>query len=68
MTQLDYEDADAVAMREKFLRHAGKIVEKPATTQSVVIGEVRDLEEGGWGTGRRTRNANKVIDLVDDDF
>ncbi|KAL3441836.1 BRCT domain-containing protein [Aspergillus insuetus] len=68
MTQLDYEDADAVAMREKFLRHAGKIVEKPATMQSVVIGEVRDLEEGGWGTGRRTRNANKVIDLNDDDF
>jgi DNA replication regulator DPB11 len=67
MTQLDYEDADAVAMREKFLRHAGKIVEKPTATQSVVIGEVRDLEEGGWGTGRRTRNANKVIDL-DDDF
>ncbi|CEL03506.1 hypothetical protein ASPCAL04660 [Aspergillus calidoustus] len=68
MTQLDYEDADAVAMREKFLRHAGKIVEKPATRQSAVIGEVRDLEEGGWGTGRRTRNANKVIDLDDDDF
>ncbi|KAL2815172.1 BRCT domain-containing protein [Aspergillus granulosus] len=68
MTQLDYEDADAVAMREKFLRHAGKIVEKPLTTQSVVIGEVKDLEQGGWGTGRRTRNANKVIELDDDDF
>ncbi|KAL3459078.1 BRCT domain-containing protein [Aspergillus heterothallicus] len=68
MTQLDYEDADAVAMREKFLRHAGKLVEKPSTTQSVVIGEVQDLEQGGWGTGRRTRNANKVIDLDDDDF
>ncbi|KAL2838807.1 hypothetical protein BJY01DRAFT_32462 [Aspergillus pseudoustus] len=67
MTQLDYEDADAVAMREKFLRDAGKIVEKPTTTQSVIIGEVKDLEQSGWGTGRRTRNANKVIDL-DDDF
>ncbi|KAL4887306.1 BRCT domain-containing protein [Aspergillus karnatakaensis] len=66
MTQLDYEDPDAVAMREKFLRYAGKIVDKPSKSQDLVLGEVKDLEQVGWGAGRRTRNANKPI-MVDDD-
>ncbi|PTU25623.1 hypothetical protein P175DRAFT_0498721 [Aspergillus ochraceoroseus IBT 24754] len=65
MTQLDYEDPDAVAMREKFLRYAGKIIEEPSNKQKLVIGEVKELEEVGWGTGRRTRNAHKAV--VDDD-
>lgn len=57
MTQLNYEDPDAVAMRKQFLRNAGKLVEEdtkppPQTTQGLV-----DLEDGGWGTGRRTRRA-----------
>ncbi|THC88890.1 hypothetical protein EYZ11_011659 [Aspergillus tanneri] len=62
MTQLNYEDPDALAMREKFLRHAGKLTDKkPSTDQSQDIGEIKDLENAGWGTGRRTRNASKVI-------
>ncbi|KAL2826524.1 BRCT domain-containing protein [Aspergillus cavernicola] len=68
MTQLDYEDPDAVAMREKFLRYAGKIVEKPSSKQQLVIGEVKELEQVGWGTGRRTRNAHKVAKDDDDEF
>lgn len=63
MTQLDYEDSDAVAMREQFLSYAGKLVNKKGGTASegggggVVVGEIRELEDVGWGTGRRTRNA-----------
>ncbi|KAL2865129.1 BRCT domain protein [Aspergillus lucknowensis] len=68
MTQLDYEDPDAVAMREKFLRNAGKVVDRPSKRDSLVIGEVQDLEQAGWGSGRRTRGANKVINLDDDGF
>lgn len=56
MTQLNYEDPDAVAMRQKFLQTAGKLVEKdPQAGQ--VVNEVRELEDVGWGTGRRTRKA-----------
>ena len=65
MTQLHYEDPDAIAMREKFLSHAGKLADKASSlsnkTQDSAIGEVKDLENAGWGTGRRTRNANKVL-------
>ncbi|KAL4930934.1 BRCT domain protein [Aspergillus undulatus] len=68
MTQLDYEDPDAVAMREKFLRQAGKVVEKSKKGQELVVGEVQELESTGWGTGRRTRNANRVINLDEDEF
>ncbi|KAL4998688.1 BRCT domain-containing protein [Aspergillus recurvatus] len=68
MTQLDYEDPDAVAMREKFLRHAGKVVEKPAGKQDLVVEELKELESVGWGTGRRTRNANRNKAVDDDDF
>ncbi|KAL4747865.1 hypothetical protein BDW72DRAFT_181780 [Aspergillus terricola var. indicus] len=68
MTQLDYEDPDAVAMREKFLRYAGKVVEKPAGKQDIVVEELKDLEKGGWGTGRRTRNATRKSAVDDDDF
>ncbi|KAL4920553.1 BRCT domain-containing protein [Aspergillus aurantiobrunneus] len=68
MTQLDYEDPDAVAMREEFLRHAGKAVEKPARREDLVIGEVQELEANGWGTGRRTRNAKRAPVSDDDDF
>lgn len=59
MTQLNYEDPDAVAMRQQFLQHAGKLVDekKPQDSQRLVIGEVRELEDVGWGTGRRTRKA-----------
>ncbi|KAK1138358.1 protein kinase activating protein dpb11 [Aspergillus melleus] len=68
MTQLHYEDPDALAMREKFLSHAGKLADKASSSlqnktqdQNLVMGEVKDLENAGWGTGRRTRNANKVL-------
>ncbi|KAE8154951.1 BRCT domain-containing protein [Aspergillus avenaceus] len=64
MTQLNYEDPDAVAMREKFLARAGKPVEK--RKDPVEIGEVKELESVGWGSGRRTRNAGKVA--VEDGF
>lgn len=58
MTQLNYEDPDAVAMRQQFLRKAGKLVdEDPQESQTVVVGEMRELEDTGWGTGRRTRKA-----------
>lgn len=59
MTQLNYEDPDAVAMRQQFLQHAGKLVDdkKPQDSQRLVVGEVRELEDVGWGTGRRTRKA-----------
>ncbi|KAL4889606.1 hypothetical protein BDV59DRAFT_195574 [Aspergillus ambiguus] len=68
-TQLNYEDPDAVAMREKFLHHAGKLVEKkPSTDPALVLGQVRELENPGWGSGRRTRNANKAVKDIDDDF
>ncbi|RHZ66488.1 BRCT domain protein [Aspergillus thermomutatus] len=60
MTQLNYEDPDAVKMREEFLSHAGKLANKKRSAdQGVVVGEVRELEDVGWGTGRRTRNAVK---------
>lgn len=68
MTQLDYEDPDAVAMREKFLRYAGKVVEKPVGKQDIVVEELKDLEKAGWGTGRRTRNATRKTAVDDDDF
>ncbi|KAL4973987.1 BRCT domain-containing protein [Aspergillus desertorum] len=68
MTQLDYEDPDAVAMREKFLRYAGKVVEKPAGKQDLVVEGVKELESVGWGTGRRTRNATRNTVVDQDDF
>lgn len=59
MTQLDYEDPDAAAMRAEFLRDAGRLgkgkVQKADTALS--LGEVRELEDVGWGSGRRTRKA-----------
>lgn len=62
MTQLNYEDPDAVAMREQLLSYAGKLgnprAEKPAST--AVVGEIREMEDLGWGSGRRTRNAGKA--------
>lgn len=69
MTQLNYEDPDAVAMREKFLHHAGKLVEKkPTADATLVMGQVRELENPGWGSGRRTRNAHKAANDLDNDF
>jgi DNA replication regulator DPB11 len=64
MTQLDYEDPDAVAMREQFLSYAGKLVNKPAGrgADQGVVGGIRELEDVGWGTGRRTRNAGKAAE------
>ena len=65
MTQLDYEDPDAVAMREKFLHQAGKLVEKKKSTDMVAEGRlVPGLENEIWSTGRRTRNTNKVLDDI----
>ena len=59
MTQLNYEDPDAVAMREQFLSHVGKL--KPGTKRRAEdIGEIKEMEDVGWGTGRRTRNAGKA--------
>lgn len=56
MTQLDYEDADAAAMRAEFLRDAGKIARKPKSADpGVLLGEVKELEDVGWASGRRTR-------------
>ncbi|OGM48867.1 subunit of DNA polymerase II [Aspergillus bombycis] len=60
MTQLNYEDPDAVAMREKFLHQAGKLVDKKPANQDLIAGEIKELENVGWGSGRRTRNAGKV--------
>lgn len=66
MTQLNYEDPDAVAMREKFLNRAGKPVDKKEASNQNLVGEVKELENVGWGSGRRTRNAGKVV--VEDSF
>lgn len=65
MTQLNYEDPDAVAMRQQLLNHAGKLGKEPggkASTTSAAVGEIRELEDLGWGTGRRTRNAGKAAE------
>lgn len=63
MTQLNYEDPDAVAMREQFLSYAGKLINKPAAVpEKRAVGEIRELEDVGWGTGRRTRNAGKAAE------
>jgi DNA replication regulator DPB11 len=55
MTQLDYEDPDAAAMRAEFLRDAGKLTGKAKKPDPVALGEIRELEDTGWGSGRRTR-------------
>ncbi|KAI2789961.1 hypothetical protein POX_d05462 [Penicillium oxalicum] len=56
MTQLDYEDPDAKAMRAEFLRNAGKLADKATDADSeMLLGQVRELEDVGWGHGRRTR-------------
>lgn len=56
MTQLGYEDPDAAAMRAEFLRDAGKLTEQPKDASSnLLLGEVRELEDVGWASGRRTR-------------
>ncbi|KAL4901645.1 hypothetical protein BDW74DRAFT_187267 [Aspergillus multicolor] len=68
MTQLDYEDADAVLMREAFLRNVGKAVEKPAGRQDPVVDQLKELESVGWGTGRRTRNATRSMAVDDGGF
>ncbi|KAH1284945.1 hypothetical protein KXW98_002893 [Aspergillus fumigatus] len=60
MTQLNYEDPDAVKMREELFSHAGKLSNKTKSSdQGVIVGEVKELEDIGWGTGRRTRKAVK---------
>lgn len=64
MTQLDYEDADAAAMRAEFLRDAGKDVGKTKKPDASLLGQVRELEDVGWGSGRRTR---KHIPKLDDE-
>lgn len=66
MTQLNYEDPDAVAMRQKFMQHAGKLVDTEPAGQGLVVSEVRELEDVGWGTGRRTRKAAKPADDLEE--
>lgn len=64
MTQLDYEDPDAAAMRAEFLRGAGKLSGKAmkADSSGLLVGEVRELEDIGWGSGRRTRKQPVKVD------
>ncbi|OQE44471.1 hypothetical protein PENCOP_c002G04858 [Penicillium coprophilum] len=64
MTQLDYEDSDAAAMRAELLRDAGKLSGKTmkANPSGFLVGEVRELEDIGWGSGRRTRKQPAKID------
>lgn len=63
MTQLDYEDPDAAAMRAEFLRDAGKLTGKPKKPDSgLIVGQVRELEDIGWGSGRRTRKQPPKLD------
>lgn len=63
MTQLDYEDPDAAAMRAEFLREAGKLVEKAKKPDSgLIVGQVRELEDIGWASGRRTRKQPPKLD------
>ncbi|KKA19931.1 BRCT domain protein [Rasamsonia emersonii CBS 393.64] len=70
MTQLNYEDPDAVAMREEFMKRGGKSDNsdsnnndnnKDPAKQDTAGDEVRELEdiEGGWGSAKRTRRAGK---------
>lgn len=61
MTQLDYEDPDAAAMRQEFLQSAGRINNKPPA-EGAIVGELKELEDAGWGNGRRTRHAAKVVE------
>jgi DNA replication regulator DPB11 len=64
MTQLDYEDPDAAAMRAEFLKNAGKLPSKTKNTDGtgVLVGEVRELEDLGWASGRRTRKHPVRVD------
>lgn len=65
MTQLDYEDPDAAAMRTEFLIRAGKLPrKKKSESGTMLVGEVRELEDVGWASGRRTR---KNVGKVDED-
>jgi DNA replication regulator DPB11 len=60
MTQLGYEDPDSAAMRAELLRDAGKSTgEKKG---GVLVGEVRELEDLGWASGRRTRKQPVRVD------
>jgi DNA replication regulator DPB11 len=65
MTQLDYEDPDAIAMRAQFLKKAGKVSNKKNDRAGVLVGEVRELEDIGWASGRRTRK--QPVKLDDDE-
>ncbi|KAJ5757504.1 uncharacterized protein N7511_006198 [Penicillium nucicola] len=65
MTQLDYEDPDAAAMRAQFLKNAGKVSNKKNDRAGVLVGEVRELEDIGWASGRRTRK--QPVKLDDDE-
>jgi DNA replication regulator DPB11 len=69
MTQLNYEDPDAVAMRQEFMRRAGKLENEEQAPRTLVLGELKDLDTGrGWGSGKRTRRARKVTEAEDSLF
>jgi DNA replication regulator DPB11 len=69
MTQLDYEDPDAAAMRAEFLSRAGKLPGKKngaaPPDPGVLVGEVKELEDIGWASKRRTRKT--AAKAADDD-
>lgn len=62
MTQLDYEDPDAAAMREEFLQSAGRVVEKkpPPVERGIIVG-LEDIGRRGNGNLRRTRQAGRLF-------
>jgi DNA replication regulator DPB11 len=69
MTQLNYEDPDAVAMRQEFMRRAGKPENKEPGPRTLVLGELKDLDVSrGWRPGRRTRKARKTTEVEDNLF
>ena len=69
MTQLNYEDPDAVAMRQEFMRRAGKLENEEQAPRTLVLGELKDLDTSrGWGSGKRTRRARKATEAEDSLF
>jgi DNA replication regulator DPB11 len=76
LTQLNYEDPDALAMREEFMKRGRSNTDNNGNTdsakqeQGMVLGEIPELEDldGGWRTGKRTRRAGKPKESDDNVF